>query len=396
MTRHGRRIGALALVGAGLACSSITAITAAARPAAATPGAGVFLLGDSVTESLGIGSPSTFTATITPTYPDAVIDGRSNRRTVTASSYQGLPVTSGLDEIKANAGRIGDVIIVELGYNDCVAPGFPAAIDQILTELTRQDVPTVVWSMMTTLIRPEYASCNTALNDATKRWPTLRLADWDGYSHAHADWFANDGLGVHLTTTGRTAYATFLRDQLDELPGIGVRPPAAQHCASAVAIGRTVQSVAAGTPLAPSSGLFSARTPFARARHASGTTARCRARDRGADRRSVRRARQRERRGAERHRRSAVRRRLRHGVPVWRHAARRVEPQRHGRHYPTEPGARATRSERTGVSHHLDADRCDRRPVGLVLVRRPRPFPGPLAGSRPRHAPRHRARRSVA
>jgi hypothetical protein len=261
MTRLSR-IGALALVGAGLAVTSITGIIVVARPAAATPGAGVFLLGDSVTESLSLGSPSPFTATIAPAYPDAVIDGRSNRRTVTASTYMGQPVTSGLDEIKTNAGRIGDVIIVELGYNDCVATGFPSAIDQILTELTGQDVPTVLWSMMSTLNRPEYASCNTALTDATKRWPTLRLVDWDGYSHAHPEWFSDDGLGVHLSTLGRAAYATFLRDQLDVLPGIGVRPPAAQHCSSAVAIGRTLQSSYTGAARAPTSGLFSARTPL--------------------------------------------------------------------------------------------------------------------------------------
>src|SRR5678815_2797773 len=156
MTRLSRRIGALALVWAGLAATSVTAMTSVSRPAAATPGAGVFLLGDSVTESLSIGSPSTFAATITPAYPDAVIDGRSNRRTVTASTYLGQPVTSGLDEI------------------------------------TSQDVPTVLWSMMSTLNRPEYASCNTALTAATKRWPTLRLIDWDGYSHAHPEWFADD------------------------------------------------------------------------------------------------------------------------------------------------------------------------------------------------------------
>jgi hypothetical protein len=190
-----------------------------------------------------------------------VIDGRSNRRTVAASTYLGSAVTSGLDEIKANAGRIGDVIIVELGYNDCVAPGFASAIDQILAELTTQDVPTVLWSMMSTLNRPEYASCNAVLTEATKRWPTLRLADWDGYSHAHPEWFSNDGLGVHLSATGRTAYATFLRDQLDELPGIGVRPPSAQHCSSSVAIGRTVQSLAVAAPLAPTTGFLSARTP---------------------------------------------------------------------------------------------------------------------------------------
>ncbi|MDQ1422795.1 MAG: hypothetical protein QOD72_293, partial [Acidimicrobiaceae bacterium] len=57
MTRHSRRTGALALVGAGLAFTSITTVVPAARPADATPGAGVFLLGDSVTESLSIGAP---------------------------------------------------------------------------------------------------------------------------------------------------------------------------------------------------------------------------------------------------------------------------------------------------------------------------------------------------
>jgi hypothetical protein len=257
MTRTVRRIGALAMISAGLILTSISA----PAPATAAPGTDVFLLGDSVTESLAIGSPSTFASTILPTYPTAQIDGRSNRRTISPSTYQGQPVTSGLDEITSHAGQIGDVIIIELGYNDCVSPSFPSAIDQILAALTGDNVPTVLWSMMSTLNRSEYGSCNAALTAATSRWPTLRLLDWDSYSRPHPEWFAGDGLGVHLSGAGRTAYATFLRDQLDDLAGIGARPPANQHCSSSMASGRTIQPSDAAEPLAPATGLFSARSP---------------------------------------------------------------------------------------------------------------------------------------
>ena len=44
-----------------------------------------------------------------------------------------------------------------------------------------------------------YRSINTAIRQATKRWPQLVVADWNAYS-AGKPWFGSDGL--HLTVTG--------------------------------------------------------------------------------------------------------------------------------------------------------------------------------------------------
>ena len=49
---------------------------------------------------------------------------------------------------------------------------------------------------------------NVAIAAAAKRWPQLLVADWNAFSTGKP-WFGDDGL--HLTTTGATALATFLR-----------------------------------------------------------------------------------------------------------------------------------------------------------------------------------------
>jgi hypothetical protein len=46
------------------------------------------------------------------------------------------------------------------------------------------------------------------IRQAGTRWPQLVVADWNSYS-AGKPWFGSDGL--HLSTTGATALATFLR-----------------------------------------------------------------------------------------------------------------------------------------------------------------------------------------
>ena len=76
---------------------------------------------------------------------------------------------------------------------------------------------------------------NDRLQAATTRWPTMRLLDWDGFSKSHPEWFIpDDGVGIHLTKDGATAYAGWLKERLDAVPGIGVPPPADQHCAATV------------------------------------------------------------------------------------------------------------------------------------------------------------------
>ena len=74
-------------------------------------------------------------------------------------------------EIAANAGHLGDVVVIELGYNDKPSA---SAIDAALSALTAQDVPLVLWVDLSTLNRPDFAPVNDRLQAATTRWPTMR------------------------------------------------------------------------------------------------------------------------------------------------------------------------------------------------------------------------------
>jgi hypothetical protein len=224
-----------------------TLVVSLPTPAAhAAPGPDVFLLGDSVLA----GATPAINQAILPAYPGTVIDAAVCRGLVASCTYNGAPPTTGMAEIAANAGHIGDVIVVELGYNDSPSA---SSLDAALAALSQQDVPLVLWVGLSTLNRPEFAAVNARLAAATARWPTMRLLDWDGVSHGHPEWFIpDDGVGVHLTAAGTTAFASWLKTQLDAIPGIGVPPPADQHCSPSAAIGTPslpLASVSASTPV---------------------------------------------------------------------------------------------------------------------------------------------------
>ena len=72
---------------------------------------------------------------ILPAYPGTVIDAAVCRGLVVSCTASGAPSppATGMAEIAANAGRIGDVIVVELGYNDSPSA---SSIDAALAALT--------------------------------------------------------------------------------------------------------------------------------------------------------------------------------------------------------------------------------------------------------------------
>jgi hypothetical protein len=65
----------------------------------------------------------------------------------------------------------------------------------------------VVWVTLRET-RDIYRETNVAIRTAAKRWSQLVVADWQAYSSGKR-WFGRDGL--HLTATGATALAAFLR-----------------------------------------------------------------------------------------------------------------------------------------------------------------------------------------
>ena len=135
------------------------------------------------------------------------LDLRVCRRLVTPScTFQGSTPSTGLDAVRAFGTRLGDVLVVDVGYNEGPV-GYGVGIDRVMRAAHRQGAAGVVWVTLRET-RDLYRQTNTVIRRAAKRWPTLRVADWNAFSTGHS-WSGDDGL--HLTPTGATALAGFLR-----------------------------------------------------------------------------------------------------------------------------------------------------------------------------------------
>ncbi len=174
-----------------------TSVTPEATPAADALGATVTVIGDSVL--LGA-APA-----LDEALPGAVLDAEVGRQFWSAAA-----VIEGLRE----RGALGDVVVLHLGANGpFTGEQFQAVMDAL------DGVPAVVFVNVTVPRRWE-SEVNDALAKRIADLPGVSLADWNALSADQADYFAADG--VHLTTSGRDAYATLLRDAVSAaVAGLG-------------------------------------------------------------------------------------------------------------------------------------------------------------------------------
>ena len=134
-------------------------------------------------------------------------DLRVCRRLIQQScSFQGSTPPTALQAVQGYGGALGDVLIVNVGYNES-ADGYSYGIDRVMRAALAQGTRQVVWVTLRET-RPLYRSTNAAIVTASRRWPQLVVADWNAYSRDRP-WFGSDGL--HLTETGADALAAFLR-----------------------------------------------------------------------------------------------------------------------------------------------------------------------------------------
>lgn len=135
------------------------------------------------------------------------LDLKVCRRLVAPScTYHGVTPTTALGAVQAQGRRLGSVLVVKVGYNDG-ATGYAKGIDQVMRAAVRRGVSGVVWVTLRET-SSTYHWTNVAIKRAAKRWPQLHVADWNAHSRGQP-WFGSDGM--HLTGTGATALATFLR-----------------------------------------------------------------------------------------------------------------------------------------------------------------------------------------
>lgn len=139
---------------------------------------------------------------------DLQIDAKVCRRLAeTGCPYKGDRPASVLSLVTQPEKPLGSVVVIDVGYND-VPSDYGADIDRVMQALVRQSVTTVIWVTMQER-RVLYRTTNTAIRAAAKRWPQIRIADWDDASAAKPKWFVDDGL--HLTSAGAVGLARFLR-----------------------------------------------------------------------------------------------------------------------------------------------------------------------------------------
>ena len=203
---------AFALVAAGLGASQ----SQAAGPVKKGP-IRVTFVGDSVPASI------TYDTTAQRELRNGMavrLDLKVCRRLVEPScSYQGVAPPSALQAVRSYGRRLGKVLVVMVGYNEG-SRGYGRGIDLIMRAALAQGAKGVVWVTLREE-NPIYRSTNAVIRAAAKRWPQMLVADWNAYSAGRpASWFGSDGL--HLTATGATALAAFLRPSVFRAAGVNI------------------------------------------------------------------------------------------------------------------------------------------------------------------------------
>ena len=194
----------LPLTGLAVAAVALVAISAASASTASKPR--VTVIGDSIMASFDYVSSARRSL-------GKGLDLRSDtavcRRLVASSCpFQGATPSTALEVIAANDRALGEVVGINVGYNDWAAV---YDVDRVMRALSAAGVRRVVWVTLreASSYASLYARANARIRNASRRWKqSLVVADWNAYSRGKA-WFREDGL--HLTVSGAMGLARLLR-----------------------------------------------------------------------------------------------------------------------------------------------------------------------------------------
>jgi hypothetical protein len=193
------------------------AVLTPTAPAAANP-ARVTFVGDSVPAAM---SYSPAARAVLSRRLRLRFDLRVCRRLVAPSCpYQGATPSTALQAVRALGRSVGDVLVVDVGYNDTGAT-YGRGMRSVVRAARGQGARAVVWVTLRQAghYRSEYVRANTAIRTEAARWgPHVVLADWNAFS-AGATFFSEDGL--HLSGAGAMSLARFLRPPILRAARVG-------------------------------------------------------------------------------------------------------------------------------------------------------------------------------
>jgi hypothetical protein len=131
---------------------------------------------------------------------------------------------SALDTIKTLGSQLGQVVVIDVGYND-YADTYPAGLDEVMQALVAAGVQHVVWVTLEET-EPGWVVTNQAIRAAPARWPEITVADWAPVA-AGKPWLTDH---AHLNADGIAAFATFLRPFVLAACGAPCAPPPPVFC----------------------------------------------------------------------------------------------------------------------------------------------------------------------
>jgi lysophospholipase L1-like esterase len=136
--------------------------------------------------------------------------GRFPDASVTVDAVENRSLLGAVSVLQA-AAPLGDVVVLDLGYNDADDPaGFRQRIDAAMAVLSA--VPKVIW-LNQREFKAGRAGMNAELAAATARYGNLDVVDWNAEVTAHPEDVYGDG--IHLTPAGQSAMAGLVRQRFD-------------------------------------------------------------------------------------------------------------------------------------------------------------------------------------
>jgi len=134
-------------------------------------------------------------ANIVELFPNAIIDAKVSR-----SIYGAIEVANNLKE----QDKIGNPIIIGIGTN---GEASKKKRDELMEIIGSDKV--CFW---VTVTNDQNVHANANIKDYPNQYPNMHVIDWEAASKDHTDYFYNDG--IHLTPTGRKAYANLVYDTI--------------------------------------------------------------------------------------------------------------------------------------------------------------------------------------
>ena len=125
---------------------------------------------------------------------------------------------SALDQLRKNAGKFSDVVVIGTGYNDRIGTPFREAVLAITNEAAAQGVD-VVWITYRQVrhVRGKATTMNKQLVKLDPKIENLYLADWNLFSEGKekSGWFRGDHL--HLVSPGANGLAQLINQAVSEV-----------------------------------------------------------------------------------------------------------------------------------------------------------------------------------